>query len=74
MEQDADFDCLHCRYVCVSGPRSAWGIAAPIQDGYFWLPDFLVPALSTFYWVSWIAPNNGPLNNTVGFLCSIRRQ
>ncbi|KAI5963486.1 uncharacterized protein KGF55_002366 [Candida pseudojiufengensis] len=25
---------------------------------YFWIPDYLFQALSTFNWLSWIAPNN----------------
>ena len=33
---------------------------------WFWFPSFLFTALSTFNWMSWIAPNNGPLNNIVG--------
>jgi len=33
---------------------------------YFWLPDFLFPALSYFNWISWISPNNQVLNNIVG--------
>ena len=33
---------------------------------YFWLPDFLFPALSYFNWMSWISPDNMVLNNIVG--------
>jgi OPT family small oligopeptide transporter len=33
---------------------------------YFWLPDFLFPALSYFNWISWIAPDNQVLNNICG--------
>ncbi|KAL1411400.1 hypothetical protein Q8F55_002356 [Vanrija albida] len=33
---------------------------------YFWFPNFIFQATSTFNWMSWIAPDNGPLNNIVG--------
>lgn len=33
---------------------------------YFWLPGYLFPALSTFAWMSWIAPNNFALNILTG--------
>ncbi|KAL6877633.1 OPT oligopeptide transporter domain-containing protein [Trichoderma longibrachiatum] len=33
---------------------------------YFWLPDFIFPALSYFAWMTWIAPNNFNLNIITG--------
>lgn len=33
---------------------------------YFWIPGYLFPALSTFAWMTWIAPNNFPLNIITG--------
>ena len=33
---------------------------------YFWLPDFIFPALSFFAWMTWIAPNNFNLNMITG--------
>ncbi|KAH8659988.1 oligopeptide transporter protein [Xylariales sp. PMI_506] len=33
---------------------------------YFWLPDFIFPALSYFAWMTWIAPNNFNLNMITG--------
>ncbi|TWU75371.1 hypothetical protein ED733_000554 [Metarhizium rileyi] len=33
---------------------------------YFWLPDFIFPALSMFAWMTWIAPNNFNLNAITG--------
>ena len=33
---------------------------------YFWLPDFIFPALSYFAWMTWIAPNNFALNMITG--------
>ncbi|KAG5951036.1 hypothetical protein E4U53_003889 [Claviceps sorghi] len=33
---------------------------------YFWIPGFLFPALSTFAWMTWIAPNNFNLNIITG--------
>lgn len=33
---------------------------------YFWLPDFLFPALSYFTWMCWIAPDNFNLNIITG--------
>ncbi len=33
---------------------------------YFWVPGYLFPALSTFAWMTWIAPNNFPLNIITG--------
>ncbi|KAM0262588.1 hypothetical protein ACHAQJ_001633 [Trichoderma viride] len=33
---------------------------------YFWLPDFVFPALSYFAWMTWIAPNNFNLNTITG--------
>lgn len=34
---------------------------------YFWIPNYLFRALSTFSWISWISPNNLDLVNVVGF-------
>lgn len=33
---------------------------------YFWLPDFIFPALSLFAWMTWISPNNFNLNAITG--------
>lgn len=33
---------------------------------YFWIPDYLFPALSLFAWMTWIAPNNFNLNTITG--------
>lgn len=33
---------------------------------YFWLPDYLLPAISQFNWMCWIAPNNFNLNMVTG--------
>ncbi|KID94668.1 oligopeptide transporter protein, partial [Metarhizium majus ARSEF 297] len=33
---------------------------------YFWLPDYLFPALSLFAWMTWIAPDNFNLNAVTG--------
>lgn len=33
---------------------------------YFWLPNFLFPALSLFAWMTWIAPKNFNLNAITG--------
>ena len=33
---------------------------------YFWFPGYIFTALSTFNWISWIAPNHMALNNIVG--------
>lgn len=33
---------------------------------YFWIPDFLFPALSYFAWMTWISPNNFNLNMITG--------
>lgn len=33
---------------------------------YFWFPDYIFQALSTFNWISWIKPDNLNLNNIVG--------
>lgn len=33
---------------------------------YFWIPDYLFTALSTFAWMCWIAPNNLKLNLITG--------
>ncbi|PTB40311.1 uncharacterized protein TrAFT101_004639 [Trichoderma asperellum] len=33
---------------------------------YFWLPDFIFPALSYFAWMTWISPNNFNLNIITG--------
>jgi hypothetical protein len=33
---------------------------------YFFFPGYLFTALSTFNWISWIAPNHQVLNNIVG--------
>ncbi|UNI13290.1 oligopeptide transporter 6 [Purpureocillium takamizusanense] len=33
---------------------------------YFWIPGYLFTALSTFSWISWIAPNNFHLNIITG--------
>ncbi|RFU77060.1 oligopeptide transporter [Trichoderma arundinaceum] len=35
---------------------------------YFWLPDYIFPALSYFAWMTWIAPNNFNLNIITGSL------
>ncbi|KAG5927758.1 hypothetical protein E4U42_001805 [Claviceps africana] len=35
---------------------------------YFWLPDFIFPALSMFAWMTWIAPNNFNVNTITGSL------
>ena len=34
---------------------------------YFWLPNYLFQALSFFSWMTWIAPDNLPLNILTGF-------
>ena len=34
---------------------------------YFFLPNYMFAALSTFNWLSWIAPKNAVYNNIVGF-------
>lgn len=34
---------------------------------YFWLPNYLFQAMSFFSWMTWIAPNNLPLNILTGF-------
>ncbi|KAK0732321.1 oligopeptide transporter protein [Lasiosphaeris hirsuta] len=33
---------------------------------YFWIPDFIFPALSLFAWMTWIAPDNFNLNMITG--------
>ncbi|KAJ3499348.1 hypothetical protein NLG97_g394 [Lecanicillium saksenae] len=33
---------------------------------YFWIPDYLFTALSTFAWMCWIAPNNFKVNLITG--------
>ncbi|XWX02402.1 hypothetical protein V2A60_010439 [Cordyceps javanica] len=33
---------------------------------YFWIPDYLFTALSTFAWICWIAPNNFKVNLITG--------
>jgi OPT family oligopeptide transporter len=33
---------------------------------WFWFPGFIFTALSTFNWISWIAPNHQVLNNITG--------
>lgn len=33
---------------------------------YFWLPDFIFPALSYFAWMTWIRPDNFKLNMITG--------
>ncbi|KND86496.1 Oligopeptide transporter 2 [Tolypocladium ophioglossoides CBS 100239] len=33
---------------------------------YFWLPDFIFPALSLFAWMTWISPKNFNLNAITG--------
>lgn len=33
---------------------------------YFWFPNYVFQALSTFNWISWIAPNNQNLVNITG--------
>ncbi|KAL7929768.1 OPT oligopeptide transporter domain-containing protein [Trichoderma chlorosporum] len=33
---------------------------------YFWLPDYIFPALSYFAWMTWISPNNFNLNVITG--------
>ena len=35
---------------------------------WYFFPGYIFQALSLFSWMSWIAPNNGPLNNVVGFV------
>ncbi|KAI5963484.1 OPT2 [Candida pseudojiufengensis] len=35
---------------------------------YFWIPDYLFQALSTFNWMTWIAPNNMNLSVVTGFV------
>lgn len=34
---------------------------------YFFFPNYIFTALSSFSWLSWIAPNNGPYNAIVSF-------
>ncbi|CAK7274084.1 hypothetical protein SEPCBS57363_005979 [Sporothrix epigloea] len=34
---------------------------------YFWFPNFIFQALSTFSWMTWIAPNNVTLSALTGF-------
>lgn len=41
-------------------------IAFGIYWCYFWLPDFLFPAISQFNWMCWIAPYNFNLNVITG--------
>lgn len=33
---------------------------------WYFFPGFIWTSLSTFNWISWIAPNNTTLNNLVG--------
>ncbi|CAH6723725.1 oligopeptide transporter 2 [[Candida] jaroonii] len=35
---------------------------------YFWFPNYLMQFLSTFNWMTWIAPNNRPLAEVTGSL------
>ncbi|KAI5963485.1 uncharacterized protein KGF55_002365 [Candida pseudojiufengensis] len=35
---------------------------------YFWIPQYLFQALSTFNWMTWIAPNNMNLSVVTGFV------
>lgn len=44
-----------------------FGLAFLAMFVYFWFPGYLFTALSSFNWISWIAPNNATLNNIVGF-------
>jgi len=46
---------MKCFYVCFIG-----------MFVYFWFPNYIFVALSTFNWLSWIAPNNTAFNNIVG--------
>ena len=59
----------------VTGPfRSAWkmtrlkffGWAFALMFAYFWLPNYLVAALSYFSWITWIAPDNPTLAAVTG--------
>lgn len=38
---------------------------------YFWLPDYLFTALSTFNWMTWIAPNNFNLAVVTGSIYGV---
>lgn len=38
---------------------------------YFWLPDYLFPALSTFAWMTWIAPRHFNLNVITGSMSGL---
>ncbi|KAF4999737.1 hypothetical protein FDECE_11416, partial [Fusarium decemcellulare] len=38
---------------------------------WYWLPDFLFPALSYFTWVCWIAPKNAVVNQIFGMKSGI---
>lgn len=42
-------------------------VAGIIMFVYFWLPNYLFPALSMFSWISWIAPDNKTLSFITGF-------
>lgn len=54
----------------VNGPfKSIWrmtrikffGLAFTAMFCYFWIPNYIFPALSLFSWMTWIAPNNAKL-------------
>ncbi|KAK4221527.1 hypothetical protein QBC38DRAFT_522031 [Podospora fimiseda] len=60
----------------VLGPlKSIWKISRMKYFGwvflgsfiYFWLPNLLIPALSAFSWITWIAPGNVMLTAISGF-------
>jgi len=38
------------------------------MNRWYFFPGYIFQALSLFSWMSWIAPNNGPLNNVTGFV------
>ncbi|PNY26829.1 Glutathione transporter 1 [Tolypocladium capitatum] len=38
---------------------------------YFWLPNYLFTALSTFNWMTWISPNNVKLAIITGSVCGM---
>ena len=42
-------------------------VSANLTHSYFWIPNFLFSALSTFNWINWIAPNNVQLSLVTGF-------
>lgn len=60
----------------VDGPfRSVWNlsrqkffyIAFAAMFVWFWFPNYIFTALSTFSWMTWIAPNNRNLATITGF-------